>query len=153
MALYHDFISKTGVAWEYVPARSSIFSALPIRIDIPFSGAHVSVDRGKLWRIEETRIDFGKEADYPADFDIFWSPSEGDASDSGDVANGCILRFEITAADGSVHKGTILIDQSKSAKDGVWFYSVALAETDTGLVLAESSEDGGGCILKLPDES
>ena len=112
----------------------------------------MSVDRGKLWLIEETHIDCGKEADYPADFDIFWSPSEGDASDSGDVANGCILRFEITDADGNVRKGTILIDQSKDAENGIWFYSAAPAETDTGPVLAESGEDGGGCILKLPDE-
>lgn len=125
MALYQDFISKAGITWEYIPARSSVFPALPIRINMSFSNAHVSVDRGKLW------LNF----------------------DSGDIANGCILRFEITAADGSVHKGTILVDQSKTAENGVWSYSAALAETDTGLILAESGEDGGGCILKLPDES
>ncbi|ABZ85416.1 peptidase m56, blar1 domain protein [Heliomicrobium modesticaldum Ice1] len=156
MALYHDFISKTGVTWEYNP-KSSVFPALPIRINIPFSNAHVSVDRGMLWLNDETKapnyIDCGKETDYPAGKTILWSPSEGDVFDSSDVANGCILRFEITSSDGSVHKGTILVDQSKKAENGVWFYSVALAETDTGLVLANSSEYGGGCILKLPDES
>jgi len=157
MALYHDFISKTGVAWEYMPARSSVFPALPIRINMSFSNAHVSVDRGKLWLNDETKAsnytECGKETDYPVGKTILWSPSEGDVFDSGDVANGCILRFEITATDGSVYKGTILVDQSKTAENGVWSYSAALAETDTGLILAESGEDGGGCILKLPDES
>jgi len=157
MALYHDFISKTGVTWEYIPARSSVFPALPIRIDMPFGKAHVSVDRGTLLLNDETKtpnyIDCGKETDYPESKIILWSPSEGDVFDSGDIANGCILRFEITVGDGSVHKGTILVDQSKKTENGVWFYSAALAESDTGLVFANSGEYGGGCILKLPDES
>ena len=157
MALYHDFISKTGVTWEYIPARRSVFPALPIRIDMPFGKAHVSVDRGTLLLNDETKtpnyIDCGKETDYPESKIILWSPSEGDVFDSGDIANGCILRFEITVGDGSVHKGTILVDQSKKTENGVWFYSAALAESDTGLVLANSGEYGGGCILKLPDES
>jgi hypothetical protein len=157
MALYHDFISKTGVTWEYIPARSSVFPALPIRIDMPFGKAHVSVDRGKLWLNDETKAsnytECGKETDYPVGKTILWSPSEGDVFDSVDIANGCILRFEITASDGNVHKGTILVDQSKKTENGVWFYSAALAESDTGLVLTNSGEYGGGCMLKLPDES
>jgi len=157
MALYHDFISKTGVTWEYIPARRSVFPALPIHIDMPFDKAHVSVDRGTLLLNDETKtpnyIDCGKETDYPESKIILWSPSEGDVFDSSDIANGCILRFEITVGDGSVHKGTILVDQSKKTENGVWFYSAALAESDTGLVLANSGEYGGGCILKLPDES
>ncbi|MCR4437206.1 MAG: peptidase M56 [Eubacteriales bacterium] len=156
MALYHDFISKTGITWEYIPTRSSVFPALPIRINMSFSNAHVSVDRGTLWLNGETKtfnyIDCGKEADYTADKTVFWSPLESDALNSGDIATGCILRFEITADGGSIHKGTILVDQSKNTENGVRFYSVALAEINADLVLAESGEDGGGCILKLPDE-
>lgn len=90
MALYHDFISKTGVTWEYIPARSSVFPALPIRIDMPFGKAHVSVDRGTLLLNDETKtpnyIDCGKETDYPESKIILWSPSEGDVFDSGDIA-------------------------------------------------------------------
>ncbi len=156
MALYHDFISKTGIAWEFSP-KSSVFPALPIRIDMPFGRAHVSIDRGTLWLNDEMKTpnytDCGKEADYPAGKAILWSPAESGAFDSGDVANGCILRFEITADDGKVYKGTILVDQSEKTENGVWHYRAALAETDAGLVLAESGEAGGGCALKLPDES
>jgi len=156
MALYYDFISKTGISWKYVPTRSSVFPALPIRIGMSFDKAHVSVDRGRLWLKDETKapnyIDCGKETDYSAGKTILWSPSEGDMLDGGYITDGCILRFEITADDGSVHKGTILIDQAREPRKGVWIYSVALPETDTGLVLAESGEYGG-CVLKPSDES
>ncbi len=124
---------------------------------MPFGKMHVSVDRGTLLLNDETKapnyIDCGKETNYPEGKTVLWSPSEGNVFDNGDIANGCILRFEITVGDGSVHKGTILVDQSKKTENGVWFYSAALAESDTGLVLANSGEYGGGCILKLPDES
>ncbi len=147
MALYYDFVLRTGITWGYMPARSSVFPALPVRIDMPFSSAHVMVDRGRLWRYN---IDCGKEADYSAGELIFWSPSEGDEFGFGAAADGCLLHFEIIAEDGRVHKGTILVEQIKQAEGGVWFYSAALTHTDTGLLLVQNEEYNGGCILKLP---
>jgi len=61
-----------------------------------------------------------------------------------------MLHFEIFADDGSIHKGTILVEQSKKTENNVWFYSVTLAQTDTGLILIENEKFDGGCILKLP---
>ena len=153
MAMFSDYLLRTGIAWGYAPSRSSVFPALPVRIDMPFSNVHVSVDRGRLWLNDETKkpnyIDCGKETDYPAGKFILWSPSEGDAFDFGDVAVGCILHFEIMSEDEGVHKGTILVEQIKQTEKGVWFYGATLAQTDTGLILVNYGEYGG-CILKLP---
>ena len=121
---------------------------------IPFKKAHVWVDRGRLWLNTEGRMsgytDCGKETDYPAGGRILWSPSESNIFDGNNIANGCILHFEIFDDDGRVHKGTILVEQFKKAENEVWFYKVTLAQTDTGLVITENEELGGGCILKLP---
>lgn len=153
MAMYHELISRTGIAWEYMPAGSVLFPALGIRLDIPFNKVHVSVDRGTLYLNDETQkpnyIGCGKETDYPAGECILWSPSEGDVFGSGDVANGCMLHLEISAGDGKIHKGIILIEQSHK-EDGMWIYKVSLTQTDTGLILVKNEEYDGGGILKLP---
>jgi len=147
-------IARAGVVWEYVPARSSIFPALPVRIDMAYQNAHVCVDRGKLLLNDETKepnyIDCGKTADYPTGKHIIWSPLEDPAFDNYDAADGCILRFEITAVDEKVYRGTIIVDQIEMAEHGRRLYGMSLAETDTSLIFVKDEEYGGGCILKLP---
>jgi len=140
------------IVWAYVPGRSSVFPAMPIRFDIPFSSAHVTVDGGRLLLNDgiSNRIDCGKEANCPASGYLLWMPLEYGASGSDDAVTGCILRFDITNDDGSPHKGTIHMEQLDKKERGVWYYNVSLAQTDTGLILVESDEPGGRCILKLP---
>lgn len=124
---------------------------MPIRFELPFSNAHVTVDRGQLLVNDRSGnySNDGKEADCPASGYILWSPSEIGESGDYPAVNGCMLHFEITAEDGGAHKGTIIIEQLESTDGGVWYYSVSLVRSDTGLILAESDEPGG-CILMLP---
>jgi hypothetical protein len=152
MAMYHDFVSRSGITWGHAPGMNT-YPALPIRIDIPFSKAHMSVDWGKLYSYDEAKtsnyIDCGKETDYPAGERILWSPSESGILDTNDITGHCMLHFEIFADDGSIHKGIIIVDNFQK-EDDVSYYSVILAESDTGLILVQDEEDSSGVILKLP---
>jgi hypothetical protein len=48
-----------------------------------------------------------------------------------------MLHFEIFADEGSIHKETILVEQSRKTENDMWFYKVTLAQTDTSLIFEE----------------
>lgn len=162
MAMYHSFLASkdASITWEYMPARSSVFPALPLRFDIPFEKVHATVDSGTLYLNDNTKVpnyvDCGREMDYSKGEYILWSPHEGTIFDSSKVSVGCVLHFKIYADDGTIYSGTISIKQTKlndNGKKGIWVYKVTLTETDTGLVLGRSEEYGGGAVLTLANHN
>lgn len=154
MALYHKFRAKADatVEWEYMPARSSLFPALPIRFQVSADAVRVSVDSGSLYLHDEARrpnyVNCGQEMTYQKGETVLWSPLEEDALGTTGASTGCGLTFEILAANRVVSSGSISIRQNDSAPEtGIRAYTVTLTESDSDLLLLPGNgRDEGGIV-------
>ncbi len=158
MAMYRRFLANAagGVEWEFMPARSSVFPALPVHFDMSADEIYVSVDSGTLYLNDNTQtpnyIDCGQEMTYRKDDSVLWSPMAGDSFDSSKVSTGCTLSFEIRGENGAVGSGSISVIQKDSAGSdtiGIWKYTVTLIESEPALSLVPADDYSGGCIVKV----
>jgi hypothetical protein len=157
MALYQRFkaTADATVEWEYMPARSSVFPALPIRFQVPADAVRVSVDSGRLYLHDDARtpnyIECGQEMTYPKDETVLWSPLEEDASGER-ISPGCTLSFETLTANAVVSSGKIMVRQSDTVPEmGIRKYALTLTGSDEGfLLIPGEGYDGGGIVTAKP---
>lgn len=155
MAMYRKFIATADatVEWEYMPARSSVFPALPIRFQVPAEAVRVSVDSGRLYLHDEARtpnyIDCGQKMTYQKDETVLWSPLEEDASDNPRISSGCALSFETLTANAVISSGKISIRQSGSVPEiGIRKYALTLTESNSDFLLIHGDGyEGGGIVI------
>jgi hypothetical protein len=142
--------------WEYMPARSSIFPALPITFNIPIDEILVTVNRGTLYIHDDTKapnyINMGQEVIFNNNEKILWSPLENDFFDSSGVSDQCDLQFKIISESGQSLSGRLHITQMMETNPedtGIWTYLVTLYDHDAKLSLSYSEEYDLGIVCQM----
>jgi hypothetical protein len=148
------YVESVQYEWEYMPARSIFYPALPISFDMAYDIVIVNVSSGSLYLNDDLQtpnyINCGKKMVYYKNQVVLWSPIEEEALDSDFIADECELKFDIALEDGQIKSGIISVEQipMQQEESGVWKYSISLGNNDSDFKFSYYTENGGGCLIE-----
>lgn len=150
-ALGVDASQNISLIWNYIPARSSVFPALPIRFDVPYEKVNITVDRGLLYQQDKESYVFDlqdKELTLNTNQSVLWSPLKSSKSEVYDITEEAAIKFDIIMKNGKTKSGTIKLKRLRedTKKDDQWIrpYTVDLVngKSDLELVYSDVSQEG-----------